>query len=224
MLDLTGKQYGRLRVVGFAGKNSSRHNVWHCLCRCGNKTVSRDYALIQGRSRSCGCLHRDHLKLRTRSKVIPGERFNRLTILRRVAGKRGNIGKNKTHVLCLCDCGNRKVILLGSLKSGYTKSCGCLKGDGHTTDKHGYVMLWMPDHPDSGRTGYIYEHRLVMEKHIGRRLRKHETVHHKNGVKNDNRPENLELWSSSHAAGQRTEDKIAWAKDILRLYEPDSLR
>lgn len=64
----------------------------------------------------------------------------------------------------------------------------------------------------------IRQHRFIMEKIIGRPLLSHESVHHKNGVRDDNRPENLELWSSSHPSGQRIEDKVAWALEILALY------
>ena len=61
-----------------------------------------------------------------------------------------------------------------------------------------------------------WKHRMVMEDHIGRPLMEHETVHHKNGIRDDNRIENLELWSTSQPYGQRVEDKIAWAQDFLR--------
>jgi hypothetical protein len=66
--------------------------------------------------------------------------------------------------------------------------------------------------------GDDFEHRHVMEQHIDRFLLPQETVHHKNGVRDDNTITNLELWSSSHPSGQRVADKVAWARTILELY------
>lgn len=62
------------------------------------------------------------------------------------------------------------------------------------------------------------EHRHVMSQMIGRPLLPHENVHHKNGDRSDNRPENLELWSKVQPAGQRVSDKLAWAREIIALY------
>lgn len=65
-------------------------------------------------------------------------------------------------------------------------------------NKDGYIELYCPNHPNARKhTRYILEHRLVMEKHLGRYLTRTEVVHHKNGVKDDNRIENLELFESN---------------------------
>jgi hypothetical protein len=78
-------------------------------------------------------------------------------------------------------------------------------------DKYGYKLL-------RADGGYIPEHRAVVERQLGRQLFADETVHHKNGDRADNRPENLELWSSRHGKGQRVEDRIAFMRTFLRDY------
>ena len=57
--------------------------------------------------------------------------------------------------------------------------------------RHGYIFILCPNHPNKNNSGYVQEHRLIIEKKIGRFLKKEERVHHKNNIKNDNRPENL---------------------------------
>ena len=77
------------------------------------------------------------------------------------------------------------------------------RGDsGGYLDKNGYRVVSL----GSRDAGQAFEHRLVMEKVLGRKLTKHETVHHKNGIRHDNRPDNLELWSGRHGKGQRFSD------------------
>lgn len=86
---------------------------------------------------------------------------------------------------------------------------------GRIIDKHGYVQIWLPNHPNAKMGGYIHEHRLVMSNKIGRPLISGENVHHINGQRDDNRIENLELWDKTQPSGQRVSDKIKWAIEFL---------
>jgi len=82
----------------------------------------------------------------------------------------------------------------------------------------GYILVWDPDHPNAKKTGYLLEHTHVMSTHLKRPLIKNESVHHLNGVKGDNRIENLELWTRPPRKGIRVSDAIKDCIDFLESY------
>ena len=84
---------------------------------------------------------------------------------------------------------------------------------GRFINKNGYAVL------TTRTSAQRLEHRVVMERHLGRLLETHEHVHHLNGVRTDNRLANLELWSRWHPSGQRISDLVEHAKAVLAKYE-----
>jgi len=159
-----------------------------------------------------------------------GQKFGRLSV-----GPRGpNSTSGKARWICKCDCGKYTLSSSGDLASGEAKSCGCVRRyhsgsqhpqwrGGRTRHLNGYILLLEPGHLNAFKRGYVFEHVKVMGGLLDRPLTKGETVHHKNGIRDDNRPENLELWASRHGPGQRVSDLAVYAKEILQKYDPQPL-
>lgn len=160
-----------------------------------------------------------------------GMKFGKLTVMARLPNRAYSSTNQKSVWSCDCDCGKKDICVQGpTLRAGHTQSCGCRqrenvqRGESHYawkggkhTDQRGYVRVSV-----SGKK--IKEHRLVMEKFLNRPLLSSETVHHKNGIKTDNRIENLELRAGGHGPKQSVEDLIAWAEELLTRYAPHKLQ
>lgn len=123
-------------------------------------------------------------------------------------------------------CGRRKNSSIGYCNSHYkiwvregVERPLKQKHEPRITD-NGYVLVYAPEHPNRTKTGHMMQHRLVMSEYLNRPLYDNENVHHKNGIREDNRIENLELWIVSQPAGQRVEDILEWARQIIDRYEP----
>lgn len=115
--DMTGERFGRLVCLypeaGTRGQRSSA--VWHCRCDCGNECSVPRAQLVNGYTKSCGCLGHPPLK------DYVGKRFGRLTVVSYIGKRRG------MHFWrCKCDCGRFCDAGQTNLQNGETSSCGCL--------------------------------------------------------------------------------------------------
>ena len=143
------------------------------------------------------------------------------------------VGRRVNHV-CIAEGCDRPAVNVQLCKThrGRLRKFGDVQADkpirevaGTGYVSHGYRVVPVPKgerHLSNGEHA-IGEHRLVMARHLGRALADTESVHHVNGDRLDNRIENLELWSRWQPAGQRVADKVKFAKEVLRRYEPESL-
>ena len=118
--DLSGMQFGRLTVLRRDESCKGKNIKWICQCSCGSITSVAGYHLTRGDIQSCGCLCREAASARCID--LTGNTYGRLTVVKR-AGV--DSGKNVTWI-CRCSCGNSVVVAGDKLKSGNTKSCGCL--------------------------------------------------------------------------------------------------
>ncbi|MCH5278234.1 MAG: hypothetical protein J1E60_00405 [Christensenellaceae bacterium] len=118
--NLIGQRFGKLTVAE-AKKDKNRRQLWLCRCDCAGEILATTRQLTSGAIMDCGCDSEKRKKYR-RIEDLTGQRFGKLTVLRRAKDKNGYV-----QWLCQCDCGNLHSVDAGNLKNGSTESCGCLK-------------------------------------------------------------------------------------------------
>jgi hypothetical protein len=119
--DLTGQRFGRLTVVERTNKrNKSGKILYRCKCECGGEKLVSATNLLNGGTRSCGCLNVEAHQ-RTQ-KDLSGQRFGNLIAIKPTAARR----QKKVIWECLCDCGKTVFVSCTDLLTGNTRSCGCL--------------------------------------------------------------------------------------------------
>lgn len=117
--DLTRRTFGLLKVIKRVEDKKPGRPMWLCKCKCGKTVaVSSTNLTKTGGTKSCGCLR---YKPSPTLIDLTGERFGRLTVLRKDASAKNG----KVKWLCCCACGKRVSVLSDSLRGGKTKSCGC---------------------------------------------------------------------------------------------------
>lgn len=204
-------------VVKYASDISrSRTGRFFCGVECRNKMGSKPKTGQNIPCETCG-------KAVYRKKYQTNKRFCSVECKRVGETTRG------TETRICENCGDKFEFKLA--KSAWTAGRFCTVGcarefrrDAATGSKKmssdGYVLVFLPDHPSAQpSSGFIFEHRLVMEEKLGRSLLPGENVHHRNGQGDDNRIENLELWSSSQPSGQRVSEKLEWARMMIETYK-----
>lgn len=159
---------------------------------------------------------------------LTNHKFNRFTVIEPVWIIKN--GRKQKKWKCVCKCGTVKTHLTFDLTSGNVKSCGCYnkevaksrmtgsnnfgwKGGLGSVNGHGYNVI------KNGKHRNKLEHRVVYEEYYGVKLTNTQNIHHKNGIKTDNRIGNLELWDSSQPLGQRVEDKIEYYHNLIMQYK-----
>lgn len=121
-IDLTGQTFNNLTVIRKADTQNGQKTMWICKCACGAETTASTTDLKSGHKKSCGCR-----KKRPNAKDLTGQRFGRLTVIKR----NGTNQHRRAIWRCKCDCGKYTNVNAPDLLSGNTKSCGCWGREKH---------------------------------------------------------------------------------------------
>lgn len=122
--NITGLRFGRLVAEQYRGVSANFKSLWLCRCECGAETVVKSNGLLTGKTRSCGCLHRETSARQCKREDLTGQRFGRWVVV-----EFGDLRGTHKFWRCKCDCGTEKAVDGKSLKRGISESCGCLRSE-----------------------------------------------------------------------------------------------
>ena len=145
-VDLTGRRFGQLVVLREIPERRANKILWECRCGCGAITTPSGSALKRGLTKSCGCQG---------SVLQVGARFGRLTVIEVPA-------KGRRNVRCQCECGSVGTYRGSSIKSGDTRSCGCLQRELQSMRQKSHGMSDTPEYKAWGNM----KERCYRPKHI----------------------------------------------------------
>lgn len=135
-LDITGQKHGKLTAIKFVYADERHNAYWLFRCECGNEKIIKKGAVLNGHTRSCGCLQKEKASIAAKKKSIDiaGQHFGRLSALRYVENR-----GNRQFWLFRCECGKEVILEKGNVMNGNTQSCGCLHSEMMTDRnlKHG---------------------------------------------------------------------------------------
>lgn len=203
---------GQQILAATCQRGSGQTRVLTVCSHCGEERWTRQKTLANGNGPCRACSH-------VVTVLAPGQQIGNYTVLRLVKARELS-NRQGGYLVRDNRCGHEKIAYntRGRPFTGLEVSCGCPV---RQRDKNGYVR-WAWRSP-AGQWITVPEHRIVKEQELGRELLPSENVHHVNGRRDDNRPENLELWSISQPSGQRVADKTEWAIAWLQFYAPERL-
>lgn len=207
-VDLTGQRFYFLTAVEKLPTEKGKPTYWKCLCDCGNYHVASASNLKHGNVKSCGCKTTEMRLSALKAEYVPPEN----NVVCPICGKEFHlkpysIKRAKVH-FCSKECQNnaRRIYMKGSgnHQYGLRKEKNASWKGGRRLNNLGYIEIFMPEHPFATRNKLVLEHRLIAEKYLltdensieidGKRyLRPEYIVHHKNHIRTDNSPENLEI-------------------------------
>lgn len=231
-IDLIGERFGRLMVIEYDHSNKRGEPYWKCLCDCGNHVVARGIDIKWCGTSSCGCLKTDRLS-ECKTNDVHGQRFGRLTVIQRHGiNKYGNVTWE-----CKCDCGNVIIVSGKSLRSGNTKSCGCLfketvvktnksrVGENHPLWKGGisyepYCPLWTKELRNRIRAFFEFKCMLCDKstEENGQQLSCHHVEYNKNACC-DGKPVHFAALCRSCHSKTNCNDNSRWEAMLHRIID-----